>query len=251
MATAPVFSPRELLRSLEEKERRWGEQENGQSNGGISKPSLSSVTRTEQTPPVEDFSPEVGAFLDRYLFLAPLLKESVDPVREIFGAQLLVSLTVGTDPEVTDGEYLVIGFRTMLPTDQAQEQLDAFEAAWWLKNGPRAKGKLRFKLEPVSPEVSKRLKGHEQLVQDICVLARQEARRRGLTLYKMDIRPAWSHESDEQTGIIIDLEVKATANERFAYWDAVCEQVSQLEASLSPEDQRFLGDDIALLVSRN
>jgi hypothetical protein len=228
--------------------------EKGQ-NGGISgtafNPPLPPVAPAEQTPPVKDFSPEVGAFLDRYLFLAPLLKESVDPVRKIFGDQLMVSLTVETDAEGTDGDYLVIGFRTTLPTDQAQEQLDAFEADWWLKNVPRAKGKLRFKLELVSPEVSKRLKGHEQLVQNICVLASQEAHSRGLTLYKVDIRPAWSHESDEQTGIVIDVEIKATADERFAYWDAVCERVSQLEASLSPEEQRFLNDEIFLTVSRS
>ena len=59
------------------------------------------------------------------------------------------------------------------------------------------------------------------------------------------------HESDEQTGIVIDVEVKATAAERFFYWDAVCERLHQLEASLSPEEQRFLNDDIAFIVSRS
>jgi len=209
------------------------------------------VTPAEQTPPVGDFDPEVDAFLTRYPFVVRLLKESDEPIGRIFGDQIILSVRVETDPDVEDGEYLVIAFRTTLPADQAQAQFDAFGTAWWRKNVPRAQGKLRFTLELVSPEVSRRLKGYEQLVQSIYVLASQEARRHGLTLYKIDIRPAWSHESDEHTGVVIDLEVKATADERFAYWDAVCERVSQLEAALSPEEQRFLGDDMALLVSRS
>jgi hypothetical protein len=93
--------------------------------------------------------------------------------------------------------------------------------------------------------------GHEKLAQTIGVLARKEAQAHELALLKIDIRPAWSHESNEQTGIVIDVEVKATASERFSYWDVVCERLHQLEASLSPEEQRFLNDDIALIVSRS
>ena len=103
----------------------------------------------------------------------------------------------------------------------------------------------------LSPEVSKRLQGHDQLVQSIEALARQEAQGRGLVLRKIDIRPAWSHESDEPTGVVIDVEVEATADERFSYWDAICEQIQHLETSLAPEEQRFLNDDIALIVSRS
>src|SRR5437763_12149032 len=58
--------------------------QNIRSNGVASELPLPSVIRTEQTPPVEDFGPEVGAFLDRYPFLVPLLRESVDPLRKIF-----------------------------------------------------------------------------------------------------------------------------------------------------------------------
>jgi hypothetical protein len=101
------------------------------------------------------------------------------------------------------------------------------------------------------PEVKKRLAGHEQLVNSICALVRQEARDRGLALSTIDIRPAWSHESDEQTGVIIDVEVKATTDERFSYWDGVSERTHQLDASLSPEEKQFLNDDVSLVVSRS
>jgi hypothetical protein len=70
-------------------------------------------------------------------------------------------------------------------------------------------------------------------------------------LHKIEIRPAWSHEYDERTGIVIDIEIDAAAEERFSYWDAICERVNQLEVSLSPEEQRLLNDEISLRVSRS
>ena len=105
------------------------------------------MARAGPTSPVEDFDPEVDAFLTRYPFLVLLLKESVGPLWEIFGDPTTLSVTVETDPEVEDWEYLVIAVRTTLPADQAQAQLDAFGAAWWLDTLPRAQGKLLFTLE--------------------------------------------------------------------------------------------------------
>ena len=95
----------------------------------------------------EDFDPEVDAFLTRYPFLVPLLRESADPLRKIFGDETMLSLTVETDPEVEDWEYLVIAVQTTLLADQAQARLDAFDAAWWRDKLPHAQGKLLFILE--------------------------------------------------------------------------------------------------------
>jgi len=100
-----------------------------------------------QRASVEDFDPEVDAFLKRYPFLVRLLKESAEPCRRHFGETALLSVTVENDPEVESWEYLVIAVQTALPADQAQAQLDAFDAAWWLENLPRAQGKLLFTLE--------------------------------------------------------------------------------------------------------
>ena len=121
--------------------------QNIRSNGVASELPLPSVMRTEQTPPVEDFGPEVDAFLTRYPFLVPLLRESADPLRKIFGGQAMLSLTVATDPEVEDWEYLVVAVRPTLSADAAQAQLDAFDADWWLQKLPHAQGKLLFTLE--------------------------------------------------------------------------------------------------------
>lgn len=121
--------------------------ENGRSSDTALGRTLPPVGSAGQTPPVEDFDPDVDAFLTRYPFLVSLLKESADPGRKIFGDQTMLSVTVETDPEVEDWEYLVIAFRTTLPADQAQAQLDAFGAAWWLDALPHAQGKLLFMLE--------------------------------------------------------------------------------------------------------
>jgi hypothetical protein len=106
-------------------------------------------------------------------------------------------------------------------------------------------------IKPMSLEVKQRLQGHEQLVHTICTFAIQEAEARGLALDSINIRPTWSHEDDENTGIVIDVEIKAMADERLVYWNAVCERINQLEEMLQLEEQRFLNDEIYFIVNRS
>jgi hypothetical protein len=104
-------------------------------------------------------------------------------------------------------------------------------------------------VETTDPEAAQRFRGHERTVQEVCSLAKEEAQARGLTLLQIEVRPAWSHEYEERTGVVIDVEIKATTDERFSYWDAVCERISQWEDSLPPEEQRFLQDQTFLVVN--
>jgi len=106
-------------------------------------------------------------------------------------------------------------------------------------------------IESVSPEAARRLSGHESTVQAVCSLAKEEAQARGLSLLKIEVRPAWSHEYDERTGIVIDVEIRASSDERFSYWDAVCERLNELAESVSPEERCFLNDEVSLVVSRS
>lgn len=105
--------------------------------------------------------------------------------------------------------------------------------------------------ETISPEAKRRFHDHARVVQEVCSFAKAEAQTRRLTILKIDVRPAWSHEYDERTGIVIDVEIKASSDERFSYWDAVCEQLNQMENMLSQEDQAFLTDEISFIVSRS
>lgn len=106
-------------------------------------------------------------------------------------------------------------------------------------------------IEDISSEAERRFRGHEKVVQEVLSLAEKEARARGISLVKIDVRPAWSHEYEERTGVVIDVEIKATAEERFSYWDAVCEWLDQLADSLPPKEQRFLNDEISFIVNRS
>lgn len=139
MATMATFD--EMVDAHERK------REKDRSSGAASKHPSPPEARAAQAPPVEAFDPEVDAFFDRYPFLVLLLKESVDPLKAHFGETAILSVTVENDPEVEGWEYLVIAFRTTLPADQAQAQLDAFDADWWLDALPRAQGKVLFTLE--------------------------------------------------------------------------------------------------------
>jgi hypothetical protein len=98
----------------------------------------------------------------------------------------------------------------------------------------------------IDPEAARRLSGHENLVQKICALAREEAQARGLSILRIDVRPAWSHEYDEHTGIFIAVEITAVTEGRFSYSDALCERLNQLAEMLPPEERRFLNDEIFL-----
>lgn len=104
-------------------------------------------------------------------------------------------------------------------------------------------------IETISTDAAQRIKGHEKIVREVCSLAREEAQASGLALLRIDVRPAWSHEYEERTGIVIDVEIRASSDERFSYWDAVCERLSLLEDSLPPEEQRFLQDQAFLVVN--
>ena len=106
-------------------------------------------------------------------------------------------------------------------------------------------------VKTIDPEAARRFRGHERIVQEVCSLAKEEAQARRLTLLCIDVRPAWSHEYDERTGIVIDVEIKASSDERFSYWDAVCERLNELEESLPPEERCFLNDEISFIVNRS
>lgn len=141
MATATMAAFDEIVEARERKRHK------GRSSGAASKHPSPPEARAAPAPAVAAFDPEVDAFLDRYPFVVLLLKESVEPLRAHFGETAILSVTVENDPEVAGWEYLVIALRTTLPADQAQAQLEAFGAAWWLDALPRAQGQVLFTLE--------------------------------------------------------------------------------------------------------
>ncbi len=137
------------------------------------------------------------------------------------------------DEPVLKDSHLASGQASLFPPAE-KPSCDSFPAA----------------IETIAPEAAQRSSGYESIVQEVCSLAKEEAQTRGLALLQIDVRPAWSHEYDERTGVVIDVEIKATTDERFSYWDAVCERLNELEDSISPEERCFLNYEIFFVVSR-
>ena len=129
--------------------------------------------------------------------------------------------------------------------------LDSDQAPLFTPDEEASRGLSPTTIETIAPKAAERSRGHEKIVHEVCSLAKEEAQTRGLTLLCIDVRPAWSHEYEERTGIVIDVEIRASSDERFSYWDAVCERLNQLEDSLLPEEQRFLQDEVSLVVNRS
>ena len=77
----------------------------------------------------------------------------------------------------------------------------------------------------VVDEAKKRLAGHEILARRLYELIEKQALHRKIPVRKIAVLPAWSHEYEERTGIVIEAEIEGTTDERFSLWDTVCEQI--------------------------
>ncbi len=115
--------------------------------------------------------------------------------------------------------------------------------------GGLSKTRAETSLEVVD-EAKKRLAGHEILARRLYELIAKEALARKIPVRKIVVLPAWSHEYEERTGVVIDVEIEGSTDQRFSLWDAVSEQIGKLEESLREKESRFLSDDISFVVSR-
>jgi hypothetical protein len=107
------------------------------------------------------------------------------------------------------------------------------------------------KIQPhITEEAARRLKGHEKLLDEILLLAEQEAAGRGISLLEIDVLPAWSHEFDERTGVVVHTEVRATDEQRFSLWEAISERIDSLYDAVDPEEKNFLTDAVSVVVDR-
>src|SRR5713226_615226 len=91
-----------------------------------------------------------------------------------------------------------------------------------------------------STEAERRLGKHNRLLGSLISAIETEALKRHIAITKLTVHPAWSHEYEENSGIVINTEIKGNAEERFALWDAVSEKTEKLQAFFDPEDGKFL-----------
>ena len=86
----------------------------------------------------------VEQFLAAHPRVTQVLLEAKAPLQDAFGKDVQVSVTVTSNPEIVDGEFLVGSIQTSLSAGQAHACLDTFDESWWLDNAPRAQGQLIF-----------------------------------------------------------------------------------------------------------
>jgi len=107
-------------------------------------PALTALDETGSATPAERAT--LKAFLQRHPVVHQLLQEAEAPLRAAFGPEVTVGLTVVTDPEIRGWDYVVARIETPMPLEQAEACLEAFDAAWWLEQTPRAADALLFDL---------------------------------------------------------------------------------------------------------
>jgi len=102
----------------------------------------------------------------------------------------------------------------------------------------------------ITPEAEDRIRGQEVILEYVESIAMKTASDLHVSIQRMIVAPAWSHEYDDRTGIVIDIDIDADNDRRFALWDAICEQLDQEQSGLSEKERRFLEDDVSVSVNR-
>ena len=88
------------------------------------------------------------------------------------------------------------------------------------------------------------------MLETLVFVAEQEASARGISLLKIDVLPAWSHEYEERSGVVIQVEVRSTDEQRFGFWEGMSERMDSLQDTLAPEENDFLTDEISVIVDQ-
>jgi hypothetical protein len=98
----------------------------------------------------------------------------------------------------------------------------------------------------IVPDVEQRLIGHRSLVLQICSLIQEQIEAFQISA-RIRVRPAWSHEYEDRTGIVVDVEANVDDDRRFVLWDAISTKVATL-SNLSEDDRSFLNNNISVFV---
>jgi hypothetical protein len=91
-------------------------------------------------------SAKIHHFLEKNLFLIPLLNEAYATIRTYFPEEQLY-LKLVTDPEAVDEEQLVVFIAVENDTEEASQALEKLDEEWWLLAMERAQDKLCITLE--------------------------------------------------------------------------------------------------------
>jgi hypothetical protein len=102
----------------------------------------------------------------------------------------------------------------------------------------------------ISSEADQRIRGHENLLKKVYAIIQDEAGNKSVPLSHIEVLSDWSNEYDEQTGIVIYIQIQGTADDRFAFWDTIANSLEELEDSLLPDEHDFLISNVSVVVNR-
>ena len=107
-------------------------------------------TYTERLTEIYRFRREhqVKSFLEEHEYLAPLLIEARQPIRQVFGEKTPVVLEVFHDPDSEEDESELFALiQTNLPVEKARMLRSQLDEEWWLANSARADSRLNIDVE--------------------------------------------------------------------------------------------------------
>ncbi len=96
----------------------------------------------------------------------------------------------------------------------------------------------------VTDDAKQRLANHEVLARKIYSVICEQLNA-FQSIAKIRVRPSWSHEYDDETGIVIDVELKVDSELRFLLWDVISAKVSDLR-NISDDDRAFIQNNISI-----
>jgi hypothetical protein len=102
----------------------------------------------------------------------------------------------------------------------------------------------------IDPSVRKAFSGHLKVLLRIRESIQKEAKAYGVRIRNVDIRPSYSHEDEDNSGVLVEVWVEADSQKRFSYWETLSKRVDSLANSLPPKDRDFLNRSLSVIVSR-
>lgn len=102
----------------------------------------------------------------------------------------------------------------------------------------------------ITDEAKRRLAGREYLQDKFLSIVEEEASGLNIALTRIAVRPGWSHEYQDQTGVVIEVEMAGNNDRRFGLWDAISVRLDALLSSLTGEEQAFLANNVSVVVTQ-
>ncbi len=102
----------------------------------------------------------------------------------------------------------------------------------------------------ILPDAKERLAGFASLSKQVYAVIKDEAQRHDVVPI-IAVRPSWSHEYEDRTGVVIEVEIKGDSEKRFNLWEAISAKLDDLLDSLSAEEQSFLTDRLSVIVNQS